>query len=139
METSMTKKELSQLYWLNKEIKQYKKKLKELEDSATNDTSGEITGMPNGHRCTDKIGNCAAEIGDLKALIKLSMHKRLYELNRLNRFINLVEDSEMRTILNLYYVDGMNWREIAMDLGYADESVPRKRHDRFLKMTEKSG
>ena len=68
----MTKKELSQLYWLNREIEQDKKRLAELETSATNCTTGEITGMPHGTGNMDKLGNYAAEIADLKALIELT-------------------------------------------------------------------
>ncbi|MEG1186072.1 MAG: hypothetical protein RSD63_10635, partial [Eubacterium sp.] len=127
-----------QLYWLNREIEQDKKRLAELKTSATNCTAGEITGMPNGSRCMDKLGNYVAEIADLKALIELNIQKCWYELNRLNRYIQGVEDSEIRMILSSRYVNGLSWNTIANDLGYADESVPRKRHNRFLKMTEKS-
>ena len=43
----MTLKELSQLYYLNREIEDLKIKISELEDKAT-DTSAKITGMPHG-------------------------------------------------------------------------------------------
>ena len=113
----MTKKELSQLYWLNREIEQYKKRLKELEDLSTNDTTGEITGMPHGAGCSDKVGNCAAEMADLKALIELSIQKCWYELNRLNRYIESVGDSLIRQILIYRYVNGFTWNQVAANIG----------------------
>lgn len=42
----MTKKELSQLYWLNREIEEEKRKLRELEAASTSGTA-KITGLPH--------------------------------------------------------------------------------------------
>lgn len=129
----LTKKELSQLYWLNREIEHDKERLAELEAIAVSSTSGGITGMPHGSGVSNKICDCVADIADLKALIELNIQKCWYELNRLNRYIQSVEDSEIRQILALRYVNGLSWYQVAANLGYADESVPRKRHNRFLK------
>ena len=63
----MTKKELSQLYYLKKEIKEQQRRIAELEAVATN-CSTKITGLPSGKGISDKIGNYAAQIADLKAL-----------------------------------------------------------------------
>ena len=62
----MTKKELSQLYYLKKEIKEQQRRLAELEAVAIN-CSTKITGLPTGKGISDKIGNYAAQIADLKA------------------------------------------------------------------------
>lgn len=131
----MTKKELSQLYYLKKEIRQQQKRLQELEAAATSCTS-KITGMPHGMGINDKISKYAAQIADLKGLLDLNLKKCFYELNRINRFIESVEDSEIRMILTLRYTQNLSWRGIATTMSYQDESVPRKRHDRFLKKTK---
>ena len=131
----MTKKELSQLYYLKKEIRQQQKRLQELETAATSCTS-KITGMPHGTGINDKISKYAAQIADLKGLLDLNLKKCFNELNRINRFIESVEDSEMRMILTLRYTQNLSWRNIATTMNYQDESVPRKRHDRFLKKTK---
>lgn len=132
----MTKAELSQLYYLNKEIKQIKRRILELETAATSTTSG-ISGMPHGSGVSDKIGNFAAELADLQGLLELNMKKCFFELNRLTRFISGVEDSEMRQILTIRYINGETWQKVAFDLGYHDEQVPRKKHDKFLRENEK--
>ena len=131
----MTKKELSQLYYLKKEIKEQQKRLEELETLATACTS-KITGMPHGTGINDKIGKYAAQIADLKGLLDLNLKKCFYELNRINRFIESVEDSEIRMILTLRYTQNISLRNIATIMNYQDEGVPRKRHDRFLKKTK---
>ena len=56
----MTKKELSQFYYLKKEIKEQQRRLAELEAVAIN-CSTEITGLPTGTGISDKIGNYAAQ------------------------------------------------------------------------------
>ena len=128
----MTKKELSQLYYLNREIEEEQRRLHELEDLATSYRS-QITGMPKGTDWVDKVGKYAAEIADLEALLDLNLKKCFYELNRLNRYIESVEDSQMRMILSLRYINGLSWDQVAASISYSitADSV-RKAHDRFL-------
>lgn len=127
----MTKKELSQLYYLKKEIKQQQRRLEELEISATNCTS-KITGLPSGKGISDKIGNYVTEIANLKSILDLNLKKCFYELNRLDRYIQSVEDSQMRMILTLRYIQGLSWQKIAYAIGEYDEQYPRRKHNNFL-------
>ena len=134
----MTKKELSQLYYLKKEIKEQQRRLSELEALATSCTA-KITGLPNGNGVSDKIANYATEIADLKSLLDLNLKKCFYELNRLDRFISSVKDSEMRIILTLRYSQGLSWQQIAQNMGVlGDGSTERKKHNRFLKLSRNS-
>jgi hypothetical protein len=128
----MTKQELSQLYYLNREIEQLKKRIAELESTATSITQS-ITGMPHVNGISDKTGKYAAEIADLKELLELNLKKCFYELNRINRYINSVGDALMRLILSLRYVNGLNWQQIAFSIGEDDEQYPRRKHNAFLK------
>lgn len=128
----MTKKELSQLYYLKKEIKEQQRRLAELEETATN-CSAQITGLPSGRGISDKTGNYAAQIADLKVLLDSNLKKCFDELNRLNRYIQSVDDSQMRTILRLRYVKGFTWQRIAFEIGEHDEQYPRRKHNAFLK------
>ena len=128
----MTKKELSQLYWLNREIEEQQRRLLELEGLATSCTS-RITGMPHSRGIIDKLGEYAAEIADLRGLLDLNIKKCFYELNRLNRYINTVEDSQLRTMLALRYVNGLSWVQVAHSIGGGNsaDSV-RKAVNRFF-------
>lgn len=131
----MNKKELSQLYWLNREIEEQQRRLDELERLAASCTSS-ITGLPKNRGVTDKLSNYVAEIVDLKGLIDLNIKKCFYELNRLNRYINTVDDSQMRLILSLRYINGLSWIQIAFSIGEHDEQYPRRKHNEFLKKHE---
>ena len=131
----MTKKELPQLYYLKKEIKEQQKRLAELEAVAIN-CSTEITGLPTGKGISDKIGNYAAQIADLKALLDLNLKKCFYELNRIDRFIQSVEDSQIRIILTLRYIQGLSWQKIAYAIGEHDEQYPRRKHNAFFRNSE---
>lgn len=128
----MTKKELSQLYYLNREIVQLQARLTELECLATSSTQ-KITGMPFITGISDMIGKYATEIVDLKSLLDLNLKKCFYELNKLNHYIESVDDAQVRIILSLRYVNGLSWQQIAFSIGETDEQYPRKKHDRFLK------
>ena len=112
----MTKKELSQLYYLKKEIKEQQRRLAELEAVAIN-CSTKITGLPTGKGISDKIGNYAAQIADLKALLDLNLKKCFYELNRLERFIQSIEDPILRQIMKFRFVNGYSWIKIAYTIG----------------------
>jgi len=133
----MTKKELSQLYSLNREIEEQQRRLDELECLATSCTS-HITGMPGSSGITERLCKYVAEIIDLKGLIDLNIKKCFYELNRINRYIQSIDDSEMRQIIALRYVNGLTWNQVAASISvYATESSVRKAHDRFCKKNQK--
>ena len=112
----MTKKELCQLYYLNREIEEQQRRLAELEAAATS-CGAIITGMPKAHSVSDKLAEYAVEIADSKALLDLNLKKCFYELNRLNRYINSIDDSQIRIILALRYINGLSWKQIAHSIG----------------------
>ena len=128
----MNKRELSQLYYLNREIEEQQRRLQELEALATSCTS-HITGMPKAQGVVDRLAGYVAEIADLRSLIDLNIKKCFFELNRLNRFINGIEDSQMRLILSLRYINGLSWQQIAFSIGEYDEQYPRRKHNAFLR------
>lgn len=131
----ITKRELSQLYYLSREIERDKWRLKELEALAEG-TTKHLTGMPIAPGFGDKTARYAIEIMELKEIIECNMRRCMIEYNRLIRFINSVEDSQMRQILTLRYVNGMTWQRIATEIGETDESYPRRKHNKFLKLAE---
>ena len=40
--------------------------------------------------------------------------------------------SDIRQILEHRYIDGMNWIQIQLEMGYSHEDKARKKHDRFF-------
>ena len=113
---TMTARELKNLYYLKKEIKEQQRRLAELEVAATN-CSNKITGLPSGKGISDKVGKYATKIADLKTLLELNLEKSFYELNRLDRFIQSIEDSLLRQIITYRFVNGYSWSKIAFQIG----------------------
>ena len=143
----MTVKELSQLYHLNREIERLTSELDRLErltkkDVVCDSVKGSYACFPYTEHSIlirgienegYKISRHDLEIAELKGLLELSIKKSIIERARLERYINEIDDAEMRQIIALRYVNGLGWRQIAAELGYQDESAPRKRHNRFLR------
>lgn len=112
----MTKKELSQLYYLKKEIKEQQRRLEELETAAMS-CNVKITGLPHGTGINDKIGHYAAQIADLKSLLDLNLKKCFYELNRLDRYIQSIDDPLLRQIITYRFINGYSWSKISYMIG----------------------
>lgn len=112
----MTLKELSQLYYLNREIEMDKKRLQELEAEAVS-ISPNLTGMPRSPGVSDKVGRYAAEIADLKGIIEAKIQQCTYERNRLERYIMDIDDSLLRQIFTYRFVNGLTWDQVAAHIG----------------------
>lgn len=112
----LTNKELSQLYWLNSEIVEEKRKLDELETAASNCTA-KITGLPHASGTSTKIENYAILIAEQRELIDAKVKQSIIEYNRLNRYIASIDDCLMRQILSLRYVNGFSWFQVATHIG----------------------
>lgn len=141
----MTKKELSQLYYLNREIEMLKKQLSSLENRQDEHTCSTVRASQLSYPFTlhsvtvsgatdpEAAYRRRAEIRETKALISLKIEQCDIEYSRLIRYINGVDDSLMRQILTYRYVSGFNWVQVAMHIGGGNtaDSV-RKQHDRYL-------
>lgn len=129
----MTLKELSQLYYLNREIEMDKRRLRELEAKALPGAQS-LTGMPHTPGVSDKVGDCAAEIADLRGIIEAKHQQCLYERNRLERYISGIEDSLTRQIFELRFAEGLSWSRVVASIGGGNtEEGARKRVYRYLR------
>ena len=128
----MTLKELSQLYYLNREIEMDKRRLQELELKALPGAQS-LTGMPHGSGLSDVVGRYAAEIADLRGIIEAKHRLCLYERSRLERYIAGIDDSLLRQIFTYRFVNGLPWLQVALCIGGDNtaDSV-RKAVKRFL-------
>ena len=112
----MTLKELSQLYYLNREIEMDKRRLLELEAEAVS-ISPNLSGMPRSPGVSDKVGRYAAEIADLKGIIEANHKQCLYERSRIERYISSLDDSLLRQIVTYRFVNGLPWEQVAACVG----------------------
>ena len=128
----MTLKELSQLYWLNREIEQDKKRLEELKDMSAI-SAVKLTGMPRGSSIAgSSIDRYVAEIVDLEAIIQAKIMQCLHERNRLERYIADIPDSLTRQIFTLRFINGLTWLQVAYHVGGNTESSVRMICQRYI-------
>ena len=132
----MTVNELSQLYYLNREIEMDRLRLEELEYKI-GPASQKFTDAPhNPNRGVSSTEQLAAEIVDLQAIIAAKQIQCIHERARLERYIEEIADSETRMIFTLRFVNGLPWDQVAasMGTGYIGGSL-KKRCYRYLKNT----
>ena len=129
----MTKSELSQYYYLQREIERQQEKIREYEAMAQAQ-SPSIPGMPGrAGEVSDKVGRCGAEIADLQALMEINIRKSWYLLAQLHRYINSIPDSLTRQIFRLRYAERKTWQQVANEVGGGNTADGgRMMHDRYL-------
>lgn len=110
----LTLRDLSQLTYLKKEIKIEKNRLKLLEN-ITQTEEFELPDLPQlPQNLSPKI---AEEIESCKKLIENRVEQSILEYRKLCEYVANIEDSMMRQIITLRFIQGMSWVQVAMELG----------------------
>lgn len=134
----MTLKELSQLYYLNREIERDQERLEELRAKASAPGAPNYDGMPKSPSFENRLERYIAEIVDLEAIIQAKITQCLHERNRLERYIAEIPDSLTRQIFQLRFINGLTWLQIAFSVGGGNtEEGVRKRVYRYLEQENK--
>lgn len=129
----MTKKELSQLYWLNREIEMDTERLKELEEKAAAPKAQKLDGMPHNSGYGDALARMVADIVDLKAIIAAKQQQCIHERSHLERYIADIPDSLTRQVFALRFINGLSWAQVAANVGGGNsEAAVKKRCYRYL-------
>lgn len=129
----MTKDELSQIYWLKKEIAMWQSKLDRLQNRSLI-TGQQITGMPFGSRTgKSKVEVRALDEEEMETTIRKLKERAKREEQRLLKYIVSIEDSFVRMIVNYRYIEGMTWSMVAKNMGPGVTSdAVRMAVDRYL-------
>lgn len=134
----MTLKELSQLYYLNREIERDQERLEELRAKASAPGAPNYDGMPKSPSFENRLERYIAEIVDLEAIIQAKITQCLHERARLERYIAEIPDSLTRQIFQLRFINGLTWVQIAFSVGGGNtEEGVRKRVYRHLEQENK--
>lgn len=113
----MTLKELSQLYYLNREIERDQERLNALRAKVSSPGTANYDGMPKSPSLENRLERYIAEIVDLEAIIQAKITQCLHERNRLARYIAEIPDSLTRQIFQLRFINGLTWMQIAFSVG----------------------
>jgi len=127
----MTKERLNQLGWLKLEIEELTNRIRRIE-SALSGRASRIDGMSWLGGAKDFMGDLAPELCDLKDKLSESKSAALAECTELQTFITTIDDSLVRLIFTLRYIDGLSWHQVAWRLGGNTSDSVRMTHNRYL-------
>ena len=135
-EGEMTTKELSQIYYLNREIDICQKQLEKLEQQRGLNAV-KLDDMPHAKGVVkSQVEELAAEIVDLQAIIHAKQIECLHEQNRLRRYIREIPDMQTQQIFELRFVECLSWIQVADRIGGNSADSVKKRCYRYLKKNE---
>lgn len=120
-EGNMTERELNQLHWINKEIKVLAEQKQTLE-SGSYAKGQEITGMPFVGGTSDKTCDRAVAIQEINELYEIKLKELYLVRGRIERYINGIQDAEMRLIIRLRCINNMSWEDISAEIMLLDEN-----------------
>ena len=103
----MTKKELSNLYNLNRKIERLKEEIETVRDRAEKTTTIP-SDMPRGGVVTD----CKEELVYLQQMLEIEVKKSIMEQQRLENYISSIDDVLIQNIIAYRFVKGLGWKEI---------------------------
>ncbi|MTI56140.1 hypothetical protein [Geosporobacter ferrireducens] len=127
----MTKKDLQEYYWLQKNIQRLEDKLLELETQAAKMTSV-ISDEPRSGETKDKLSGIVAKIVEVQTRINEQLY-RSYELaEKIEKAIETLPERE-RYLIRARYIDCKAWEKIAVDMHYSWKQTHRI-HSEALKM-----
>lgn len=132
----MIREELNELYWLNKEVEDLNNRLKELEETSgvgSAKLDNEIHGQGGK---SDPVEKLALKKIQLKNRIYETMLLILEEKEKIEKFIETIPDSQLRTIIRLRNIDLMSWQEIG-DFLEIDRKTASKKYNNFIKDLKK--
>lgn len=134
----MTKKELLQYRALKREIQSLERRIERLGiQDGIEVTDSVIGSSPNypyikQHCRIEGIIDNGERIRHLFWLLKRRKEIANELLVHIEEFIGEIEDSELRQIFQMRYIDGMTWQRVAEEMGEGGEQYPRKKHDRYM-------
>ncbi len=126
----MNRKELSKYYHLTIEIKDLEEKIKELDLTLL--SSPILTGMPSSNKISNPTEQRNILISSLKQKLEQRKAESIEELNRIEDYVESIEDIEIRQIFRKRYMQLKRWDQISDEMHMSERSIYR-RHQKYLK------
>ena len=114
----MTRKELSQIYYLNRELQMWERELNEI-IQASQITGQNIDGMPfqQTNATSDKVSETAIRIVNKMEAVKAMKDTIEKHKEEVYRYIATLDDSILRQIVKYRCIDLMSWTKVARMIG----------------------
>lgn len=134
----MTIEELNNFYHLNEEVKKLKERIDELTELSATNYDNEI----KAGGVSDTVSKYVIKRMELIGVLNEILEKRDEEEIKIRKYINNIEDAEIRRIIELRFMDKKTWLEVAKELSpkgrMMDESTVRKKFTRFIQLSVSS-
>lgn len=118
----MTREELKQIYYINKEIKMWQRELDRLQCKSLIGSQN-LDGMPKGSGKSDKVADLAVNKAEIEEIINGKLAEIQVQRKRIMNYINNIDDSLLRQIMFLRNVSCMNWNQVARELNSTENCV----------------
>ncbi len=129
----MTKKDLSEIYYLKREIEALEEQI-EILRAKTEKVTSTVSDMPSGSKTID-YKDILVDTAELLAERKKGYSERLFAIER---YIAKIDDPFICTIIRHKYIEQKTWSQVAKECGGANRADGvRMALDRFLKRSKK--
>lgn len=126
----MTVEELSELYYINKEIEMIQKELIELREKIFYKKSM-LSNLSKANRIIDENLRYVEIMEQLEQQLNFSLFELQKKRMEIESFLQTIKNAEDRLIIRLRVIDNMKWQEIADKLGLERTTVSKRFHKFF--------
>ena len=124
-------KKLNTLYWLKQEKAQIERQIEEL----TVLSAVQMNGMPSGSKVSSPVEKFYERLERLKQKLQRKCAEILTETERIENYIENIEDAEVRVIARMRFIENKTFQAIGDEL-YIDKSTAYKKLDKYFERTE---
>ncbi len=111
----MTRDDLEQIYYLNRELKMWERELERLRGQSL--VRSPVPDVVRGSGISDKVGDRGDKIIDLEARVKAKREEIQVARDDAVRYILGIPDSLTRMVIYYRCVSLMSWRRVAYEVG----------------------
>ena len=120
-------KNLNKLYWLKKEVIQIEDQIREL----TILSAFEMSGMPTSNSVSSPVEKFYARLDKLRTKLEKAKDKVVVEKERLESYIENIEDAEIRVLARARYLECKTW-EVIGDENHMDRRTASRKLEKFF-------
>ena len=121
-------KNLNKLYWIKKEIKQIEERIKELTVlSAVN-----FSGMPSSNTVSSPVEKFNERLDKLNRKLVAKLIKSLEEEERIEDYIETIDDVEIRVLARARFIECKSWQKIG-DENHMDRTTAYKKLNKYIR------
>ena len=129
----MKKEELMKVYYLDKEITEWKEEIRRIKESVLPKSPILGSGLKKGGNHSDIVANVAVVVADTERKIRKKILELEMARSEIVKYIMSIDDCQTRLIFKLRCLDNMTWNQVADKVGGMNsEYSVKKRFYRYL-------